>query len=628
MSQSNRRTLTGTTLLVLAVLFLALLLLSSLLLRGARLDLTRNGLYTLSEGTEAIVSKIEEPITLTYYYSDQAARDIPQLRTYATRVRELLEEIAATSGGKIKLDVVDPLPFSEQEDRATTAGLQAVPLGNSGETLFFGLAGSNSTDGEAVIPFFQPDKEAFLEYDVAKLISSLSTDALPVVGLLTGLNMGPGFDPQAGTVREGWVVDGEMRKLFDIQRVEANATEIPATIQALILAHPKNLGDDTLYAIDQFVLRGGRLLVFVDPHAESEQAGQGVDPTQAMFADKSSDLAKLFKVWGVAYDPQRVVLDGRYALEIQTSAERPPIRHLAVLGLSGGAKGGDMALNDRDVISADLEQINFSTVGSFDLVEGAAVKLEPLAQSSANAMLAPADRVRTMQDPETLFADFTPTGERYTLAARLTGALKTAFPERKGEKHLAQSKDPANVVLFADTDLLTDRLWVQVQPFFGQRVVNAFANNGDFVINAVDNLVGSGDLISVRTRPGATKPFDTVDDLKRAADDRFRAKEQDLQKQLAETERRLTELQSAKGDSKGAMLLSPEQQSELLRFQDEKLRVRKELRQVRRQLDADIESLGAKLKFLNIGLMPLLITLIALGWVFVRSRARRAEGVR
>lgn len=628
MSTSNRRTLTGTTLVVLAVLFLALVMLSSVLFRGARLDLTRNGLYTLSDGTEAILDKIEEPITLYYYYSDEATREFSELRTYATRVRELLEEIAAKSGGKITLEVIDPLPFSEHEDRATAAGVQALPLNNAGDSVFLGLVGTNSTDGEATIPFFDPRKEAFLEYDIAKLITSLSVDELPVVGLLTGLNMGPGFDPQAGTALQGWTVDTELRKLFDIQRIETTATQIPAEVQALVLVHPKGLSDDTLYAIDQFVLRGGRLLAFVDPHAEAEQLGQGADPAMAMFAEKSSDLPRLFKAWGVSYDPQRVLLDNRYALELQTSPDRPPVRHLAVLGMRGGDGGGEIALNAGDVISAELEQVNLSTAGTIGIADDATLTLEPLVQSSAAAMTVGAERVRSLPDPETLFADFSPTGERYTLAGRLTGPLETAFPERSGETHLAKSTAPVNIVLVADTDLLTDRLWVQVQQFFGQRIANAFANNGDFAINAVDNLVGSGDLISVRTRPGSARPFDTVDAIKRAADDRFRAKEQELQAELAETERKLTELQAAKGDSGSAMLLSPEQQAELLRFQDQKLRVRKELRQVRRQLDADIEALGSKLKFLNIAGVPLLLTVFALVWVGLRARARRREVAR
>ena len=626
MSPTNRRALTGTTLVVLAVLFLAVVLLSSVLLRGARLDLTRNGLYTLSSGTEAILGKLEEPVKLTFYYSDQAARDIPQLRTYATRVRELLEEIAAKSGGKVRLDVIDPLPFSEEEDRATAAGLQAVPIGNGGDNLFFGLVGANSTDGEAVIPFFQPDKEAFLEYDVAKLISGLATDELPIVGLISGLNMSPGFDQQTGTASQGWMIDAELRKLFEVQAIEPNASAIPDTIQTLMLVHPKNLSDELLYAIDQFVLRGGHLLVFVDPNAEAEQAGQGMDPAMAMFAEKSSDLPKLFAAWGVSYDPKRVVLDGRYALEIQPSPDQAPVRHLALLGLRG-SESGETALNADDVVSAQLDQINFQSAGWFDLVEGASAKLEPLAQSSDGAMPIGTERVRSLPDPESLFADFTPTGQRYALAARLTGTLKTAFPERKDEKHLAESKQPANVVLVADTDLLTDRLWVRVQQFFGQRIADAFADNGNFAINAVDNLVGSGDLISVRTRPGSSLPFDTVDDLKRSADERFRAKEEELQSQLAETERKLTELQSAKGDKANAMLLSPEQQDALLRFQEEKLRIRKELRGVRAQLNADIESLGSKLKFINIAWVPLLLTFGALIWIFLRSRARRQEAL-
>jgi ABC-type uncharacterized transport system involved in gliding motility auxiliary subunit len=257
------------------------------------------------------------------------------------------------------------------------------------------------------------------------------------------------------------------------------------------------------------------------------------------------------------------------------------------------------------------------------MADGATATLEPLAQSSASAMVVDVARVRMLQDPETLFAEFEPTGERYTLAARLTGKLKTAFPERSGDGHLAESSDAANVVLIADTDLLTDGMWAQIRQFLGQRIVNSFANNGDFIINAIDNLVGSSDLIAVRTRAGSSRPFDTVDDLKRAADDRFRAKEQELQAELADTERKLTELQSAK-QGNNAMLMSPEQQTELLRFQDQKLRIRKDLRQVRRQLDEDIQSLGSRLKFYNIIAVPLVISLVALFWVFMRSRRREA----
>jgi len=620
MTSLDRRSITGARLVLLALLFIAAVVITGSLFRGVRLDLTANKLYTLSDGTRNVVAKLQEPIKLTFYFSDTLAQDAPQLRTYANRVRELLEELANVSKGKIDLQVVDPLPFSEDEDRATSAGLQGVPLGGGGQNLFFGLAGSNSTDGQAAIPFFQPSKEAFLEYDVAKIISSLSEEARPVVGWLSGLEIGPGFDAATQRVNEGWVMYSELGKLFELRRQDPNASKIEDEVQLLLLVHPKNLSENTLYAIDQFVLRGGRLLVMVDPHAEAEQAGAGADPTQAMFESKSSDLAKLFAAWGVRFDPERVVLDAQYALQVQARPDAPPSRHLGILGLGGSA------LNQEDVISAQLEAVNMSSAGFFELTDGASVKLEPLAQSSANAAAVPTDRIRFLPDPQALFTDFAPTGDRYVLAGRLTGKLKTAFPERSGEEHLAESKEDANIVLFGDTDMFADRLWVSVQSFFGQRVVDSFASNGDFVINAVDNLVGSADLIGVRTRATSSRPFTAIEGIRRAADDRFRAKEQELQTELAETERKLTELQGARGDA-SSTILTPEQQSELQRFQEEKLRIRGELRQVRRQLDADIQSLGAKLKFLNIAGVPLLLTLGALGFVFWRSRRRKEARV-
>ena len=616
MNLTQRRISTGAALLALALLFIALVVLSGTVFRGARVDLTQSRLYTLTEGTKAILGKLDEPVNLTYYYSDHAARDLPQLRTYASRVRELLEEMAARSGGKLRLAVIDPQPFSEDEDRATAMGLQAVPIGSAGDTLFFGLAGTNAIGNEATIPFFQPDKEAFLEYDVAKLVSSLASDARPVVGVMSTLPMGPSFDPAAGRPTQGWVIDGEMRNLFEVKRVEVDVKAIPDEVKALVVVHPRHLSSDTQYAIDQFVLRGGNLLAFVDPNAEAQPPATGADPTQAMLDDKASDLPELFAAWGVTYDPSRIVLDAQRALEVQVQQGMPPVRHLAILGLTR-----DDA-NAEDVVTAQLGTINLSTAGSFGLADDAKVTLEPLLQSSANASSTDVQRLSLSPDPSQLYADFSPTGEHYALAVRVSGTLQSAFPDRAGEGHLAQSLEPANIVLVADTDLLTDRLWAQAQQFFGQRVVNAFASNGDFVINAVDNLIGSADLIAVRTRAGSSRPFTTVDALRVEADARFRAKERELQARLAETEEKLSALQQAQPGG-NALTLNPEQQAELLRFQEEKLRIRKDLRQVRRQLDEDIQTLGGKLKFLNIAGMPLLLTLGALLFVGWRARRRR-----
>jgi ABC-type uncharacterized transport system involved in gliding motility auxiliary subunit len=610
----QRRLLTGGTLALLAVLFIAIIVLSNTLLRGARIDLTENRLYTLSPGTRAVLAEIDEPINLYYFFSDRGTRDIPMIRTYATRVRELLEEMASKSGGKLRLSVIDPLPFSEEEDRATAFGLQAVPVGASGESIFFGLAGSNSTDGQMIIPFFQPDKEAFLEYDVAKLIHSLNTTTKPVVAVVSGLPVGPGFDPQRRAMRPAWAFFQSLQELFEVRQLApATLGTIPDEIRTLVLIHPKDLGEDAEYAIDQFVLRGGRLLVFVDPNAElDESANDPENPSAAAFANRSSNLPRLFRAWGVNFDAGRVLLDASAALQVQ-SPSGAAVRHLAILGYRAES------MNRDDVITAELSSVNFSSAGALAMLEDAALSLEPLVQSSTDAALVPADRLRFLADPATLFQDFVPTGTTYVLAGRLSGTAKTAFPERSGAGHRSESAEPVEIVVVADSDVLSDRLWVQIANFFGQQVMNAFANNGDFVTNAVDNLTGSSALISIRGRATSARPFTTVERLRRQADARFREKERELQAELAETERTLNELQQQK-DQTQATVLSAEQRAELQRFQQRKVEIRRELRQVRRQLDADIESLGNWLKVINIALVPLLLTAGAIAFAWWRRR--------
>ncbi len=621
MKRSQLQVLTGSSLLVIAAVFLAAVVLSGLFLRGLRVDLTENRLYTLTDGTKAVIDKIEEPINLYFFFSEDAARDLPPLRNYAARVRELIEEMAARSNGKIRFEAINPQPFTESEDRATGFGLRSVPVGANGQSLFFGLAGTNSTDGQTIIPFFQPDKEGFLEYDLAKLISTLSDSKRPVVGLISTLEMGPGFDPALGQPRDAWVIDEELRQLFEIRRLRAPYTTIADDVDLLMVVHPKGLSDDALYVIDQFVLRGGRLLVFVDPHSEIDGPGPG-SQFEAMGRERSSNLGKLFEAWGVRYDPGVVVLDSQLAVPVRPDPNQQPVRHPAILGL------GEADMSQQDVVTSGMAAVNLTTAGRFDLADQAPVRMETLLQSTANAMLTGIENVQVMPDPSTLMEGLIATGQRYVLAARLHAErLPTAFPERSGEGHLAESTKDVNIILVGDTDMLADRLWVQVQGFFGQRMLNPFASNGDFVVNAVDNLVGSTDLIQVRTRAIAARAFDTVDAIKRRADDRFRIKERELQAELQETERRLNELQSNPGES-GALSLSPEQQAELERFESQRLRIRGELREVRATLDADIEALGTRLKLINILLMPVLVSLFAAGFALwqVRRRKRAQRG--
>ena len=617
MKSPSRRSVPLLALALLAIAFVALSALSAVALRGARIDLTDKGLYTLSEGTLAILSKVEDPVTLKLYYSAHATGELQQFRTYAARVRELLEEIAARSGGKVSLQVIDPEPFSEAEDQAAALGLRALRVPGTGEQLYFGLVASNSTDGEALMPFIQPDKEAFLEYDVAKLISSLGGAGRPVVGLISSLPMGPRMDP-AGGQDPGWVLDRQIRDLFELRRFQGMPSDIAGDVDLLMVVHPKDVPEHTLVAIDQFVMRGGRLLVFVDPDAEADlSALNPLDPL-AVSPAQSSTLGPLFQAWGIQFDPTRVVLDERHALQVQPDPNGPPVRHLAVLGL------GSDSLNQDDVVTAELGVLNFSTAGALGLTRESSLRMEPLVQSSRRAALADAGAVRdAVSDPEQLREGFKPGNDPMVLAARFSGELRSAFPGREGEGHLDASQGEANLVVVADTDVLTDRLWVQVDAFLGQPVYNAFANNGDFVFNAVDNLVGNADLISVRTRTPSARPFTRVEEIRRGAEARYRNTEQRLQQQLDELEQQLGALQQTGADGQ-AQAITPAQQAEILRFQDERLRMRKELRDVQHRLNADIDALGDRLKLLNILGMPALVVLVALLVAWRRWARRRA----
>jgi ABC-type uncharacterized transport system involved in gliding motility auxiliary subunit len=604
---------------LLALVFVGLVAASAYLFRGARLDLTEHHQYTLSPGTLRILGRIPEPIKLELFYSEKAAAAQPQFRVFAQRVKELLEEVAARSHGKLTLQVVDPEPFSDAEDKAASYGLQGVPLGNSGDTLYFGLVGSNSTDGETVMPFIQPAKEAFLEYDIAKIVSTLSATSKPVLAVLSDLPTGPGIDPVSGQAKPGWVMDRQLAEFFDIRRLQANPTSIADDVNLLVVMHPKAVSPDTEFAIDQFVLRGGHLLVFVDPDAESDPSGNVLDPAQTA-QTRSSDLPILFKAWGLGYDRGKVVLDAQNALQVQPDPNRPPVRHLGILGLHKAS------MNQSDVITADLENLNLSSAGALSLSPTSTLKLEGLLQSSSNSMLSTSESVRAAaSDPAVLADKFKADGGGpYVLAGRLTGALKTAFPERSGAGHLAASTQPVNIVVVADSDLLSDRMWVQSSDFLGQQILNPFANNADFVYNAVDNLIGNNDLIAVRTRPTSDRPFEKIDVVRRAAEARYQAKEKQLQAELDDLEQKLSKLQPSTANGQ-APTLSREQQARLLQFQQQKLTTRKELRQVQHQLNADIESIGSQLKLINILGMPALVVLAALFIAWRRRGQRRSS---
>ena len=593
----------GAGLLLIALAFLLFNAFSGLVFTHARLDLTEQKLYTISEGTKTILEGLDKPIELDFFYSDEATKGLVALRNYARRVEELLRAYERESGGKLKLHVVDPEPFSEEEDRAAELGLQAVPLNQGGDKVYFGLAATNADGRTQSIPFFALDQEEFLEFELSRLVQSLASPQMPVVGVLSDLPITGGFDMRTQQATPPWTVLEQIRQLFHIESLERNVDMIPANVSVLMLVHPKALPEPTLYAIDQFVMRGGKLLVFLDPYSEADP-GMGFMPGEPGDG-KGSNLTPLLKAWGVHMAPDQVVLDAANAMSVGVGEERRPVRHPGWLSLP------QQTMDTDDVTTASLESLTMATAGFLEPLENATTRFTPLIQSSTYAMPIEAQRFATLENPEVLLRDLEPTGERYTLVARIQGPAHSAYPDGiEGRKDGLKDSASINVIAVADTDLLADRMWVQVQDFFGQRMPQPWADNGTFVVNALDNLSGTDALISVRSRGRFARPFVVVEELQRQAENRFREKEEALQQRLAATEAQLAELQGPNAD--GAIELTAEQQAALQRYMQEKLRIRKELREVRYQLNADIDALGRLLKFFNIALVPLVLTLVVL----------------
>jgi len=604
----NRNFISGLGLFLLALAFVMVILLNNLWFSGIRVDLTENKLFTLAAGTREIVEDIDEPINLYFFFSEKASEDLTTLRAYANRVRELLQEYVLLADGKINLQLIDPEPFSDAEDRAAAFGLQGVPANSAGDELYFGLAATNALDDQQVIEFFQPDKEEFLEYEISKLIQNLLVQSKPKVGLLSTLKVQGDIDMNTFQTTPAWVVIDQIDQASELQTIAPDAESLPAGLDLLVLIQPRGLGESLLSSIDQFALSGGRVLVFVDPLAEMDQSQ--VNPMMGMSGAESSIDFPLLAGWGVLLRKDVVLGDAQQALTV-SGADGQPVRHLSILGLQA------QNFNIEDVTLSSLETINVSTAGILDVLDQRSTQVDVLMASSEYAMPIERLRLKMLGDPSELLPDFKATGLVYPVAVRITGSATSQYPVTVDGDDSVLNTGHLNVIVVADTDILTDRLWVQLQDFFGQRIVSPWANNGDFVTNAVDNLTGSSALISIRSRGRFSRPFEVVQDLRREAEASYLNSANDLQSQLAETERQLGELESSR-DEQNLLSLSPEQEATLVRFQQEKLRIRKALRNVRHQLDKDIEMLGSTLKFMNIVLMPLVLIFILLVLKYLR----------
>jgi ABC-type uncharacterized transport system involved in gliding motility auxiliary subunit len=592
----------------------------------ARLDLTEQRLYTLSDGTRQIVGGLSDPVTLRFFYSRRLGATIPAYGAYAERVRAMLEEYVAISGGRIRLEVLDPEPFTEAEDRALGYGLQGVPVDQSGEQVYFGLVGLNLLDDERVIPFFQPERERFLEADLTRLIYELSNPQRPVIGVLTSLPLSG--DPRAMMMRipgagQPFVISTQLRQFFTVRDIPTDARVIDPEIRVLLVAHPQDLPETTLYAIDQFVMRGGRLMVLTDPHSD----GQAFRPTGAG-GDTSSNLDRLLNAWGIETPREHVIgdLSGAWRVRAGPQERVQAVDYVAWFTLDRSA------INRDDVAVAQLSQLTFASAGEVILRSDSPLEMTPLVFSSDRSARIPVWRVQRNPEPAQILAEFRPDSIRRVLLARFRGPLSSAFPdgppedpERPAEfpAHIARTSGPANLVVGNDADILEDRFWVRVQDFFGQQVATPFSDNGSAVANLLDTLAGGDALIGLRSRGEALRPFTLVERMRRDAEAQFRQRERALAERLQATERRLRELRQGSGQQAQAAVTA-ETQAEIERARAEILRTRAELRAVQRDLRQDIEALETLLRLANIAAVPVLLTVLAVLLGLARARRRAA----
>lgn len=630
----------GAALALIAVLFLVINLIAQVGLSGARADLTENSLYTLSDGTRSVLGKLDEPVTLRLFYSATLANQFPAFKAFSARVTDLLDAFRRAGNGNVRIEIIDPAPFTDTEDEAAAAGIQGNET-PSGESFYFGIVGTGPIGGREVMPVITPDRESFLEYDLAKMITSLTAEGKPVLGVISALPMDVGFGGAMAALRgqsHPFAVYAQLSELYDVRMMAPDFVEIGAHVNMLLIVHPPKLNPQQLYAIDQFVLAGGRAVVMVDPNAEvaMQGAAQGGPPPQM-----TSDLGPLLGAWGVTVDHTRVIGDRRLATKVTIPGSRRPVDYVVWLRVPKAQ------MNPQDVVTASLDQVLLATPGSIVPVDGATTTIEPLITTTQDAMAIDPMILRVTGNPEDLLRMFEPAGKSFVLAARVTGPAKTAFPDgapavpeeqspnptREGETPafgtreraaLKESTTPVNLVIIADADIVDDRLWIEESNAGGRRQILPRADNGNLIVNAVENLAGSSDLIAIRSRGAISRPFDVIEGLKRAAEEKFMARSQELQAKLQATEARIQELRNARGGA-GGVIVSAETEQALADARAEVASTRRELRDVQRNLEVDIDTLENRLRFINIAAMAIVVAVVAFFISLTRLRRRRAR---
>ena len=565
----------------------------------AQIDVTQGRIYTLAKATRAVLRGLHDPITLRLFYSHTLGATVPEFGAYADRVTEMLRAYAAAAPGRIRLEIIDPAPFSDAEDQALGYGLQAAPL-DQGEQVYFGLAGTNLLDDERVIPFFTPDRGRLLEHDLTQLVYQLATPVRPVLGVMSSLPLdGDGQTPAA-------TVMTELRKAYDVRSVPLDVTAIDPAIPELIVAQAQHLSPGALYAIDQFVMRGGKLLAMVDPFSEAQATLN--EP------DTASDLHTLLDAWGIAFNPAQVVGDLTGSWQVRANDRSNAVSDVAWFDIRDG-------INHADPTMADLQQVTVASAGSLTREPGAAIGFTPLLSTDKQSALLPVAAVQD-PDPAAVLAGFHPTGGPFVIAARVRGVLHSAFagapPGDDAAAYRAQTTGPADMVVVADTDILADRFWVRSHDFFGQPDPQPTSDNGAFVANLLGGLSGKDPLLGLRARGSTLRPFDRVDAIQIAAETRFRQTQKALQTRLDQVEQRLDSMRQG-----GGAAVSTQQMLAMNDAHAEIVTTRRKLRAVQLDLRRDIEQLEDRLRLFDIALVPAIVAALAIAAGLSR-RWRRA----
>ena len=627
---------------------MALILVAFNVIAGAfkqRVDLTKEKAFTLSQGTKAILAKLDTPVKIRFYCSQgETTPETVFLKSYARRVEDLLTEYKQAAHGKLQIERYDPQPSSDAEDSARLDGVEGQAMRN-GDRFYLGLAVSQ-LDQKQSVPFLDPNRERLLEYDLSRAITRVITPEKPVVGVMSPMPLfGMPANPmmarmgQQGQGQQPWVIITELKNDFDVKRIAMDVDKIDDDVKVLLVVHPREITDKGQYAIDQFVMRGGKLIAFLDPLPMVDTREQ--NQMLGNIPNSGSTLDKLLKAWGLAMDTSKVVADMNYKMQLGGRGGQP---QEAPAVLSVTSEG----INNEDIVTSQIDNLWLPYAGSISGTPVAGLKETVLVKSTKDSQLV--DGFMANLSGENVMKEFKASGNQYALAVRLTGRFKTAFPngkpedkkedekkdadkkdgdkkaeEKKADDSLKETKQDNSVIVVADADMLYDRVALQpVQTLFGTAYAPANGNL-TFVQNAVEQLTGDNNLIGVRSRATVNRPFTRIKALETAANEKFQSEIKRFEDGKAEAERRINDLQQQKKDKDQRFILSPEQSAELVKLRKDEVEAGQHLRQVQKDLRREVVSLQTKVKWINILGIPAAVTVSGIALAFVKRRKTSAK---